>query len=319
MASKHQLKNKIRVTANIKQITRAMQMVAAAKMRKSEGVALRARPYAKKALALLRNVLRYALGEELTSPYFGARKGAQKICFVVVTSDRGLCGAYNSGVLRAATKFIESHRDAELLHVLPIGRKAKEFFAKRPVELRHGAGLVTMPNAFTNFSEIATLYDAKPVSDWLIKQYQDGVYTNIVFCSTNFVSALLQRVEIHEVLPLTFPELERIVAGIVPKAGLYAELAKAETDMPERYYKFEPSYQKVFETLVLALLKVEILHLIFESNASEHAARMVAMKSATENAENIMKTLQQALNKARQESITQELVEMASAKDAMAA
>src|SRR3989338_6617942 len=149
MASKHQLKNKIRVTANIKQITRAMQMVAAAKMRKSEGVALRARPYAKKAMALLCNVLHYALREELKSPYFGSRKGAQKICLVVVTSDRGLCGAYNSGVLRASVKFVESNAGAERCHVLPIGRKAKEFFAKRNV---------IMPTAFTNFSEIATLY-----------------------------------------------------------------------------------------------------------------------------------------------------------------
>lgn len=308
MASKHQLKNKIRVTANIKQITRAMQMVAAAKMRKSEGVAMRARPYAKKALALLRNVLNFSLREELKSPYFGKCAGPEKICLVVVTSDRGLCGAYNSGVLRAAAKFVESHKDAETLHILPIGRKAKEFFAKR------GA---TMPASFDHFSEIATLYDVQPVSDWLIAQYQLGTYTKIVFCSTTFVSALVQRVETHEVLPLTLQELEKIVKGIVPKTGRYAELRHV-VEKSEQYYKFEPSYQKIFETLVLALVKVEVLHLIFESNASEHAARMVAMKSATENAEHVMKTLQQALNKARQESITQELVEMASAKDAMA-
>lgn len=308
MASKHQLKNKIRVTANIKQITRAMQMVAAAKMRKSEGVALRARPYAKHALALLRNVLRYAIREELTSPYVGTHEGPQKICFVVITSDRGLCGAYNSSVLRMATKYIEEQKHVDVLHVLPIGRKAKEYFAKRNL---------TMPNSFTNFSEITTLYDVEPVFNWLIAQYQKGAYTNIVFCSTTFVSALVQRVELHEVLPLTLPALEKIVNGIVPKTGRYAELSR-EKETPEDYYKFEPSYQKIFETLILALVKVEILHLIFESNASEHAARMVAMKSATENAEHIMKTLQQALNKARQESITQELVEMASAKDALA-
>ncbi|MDO8584630.1 MAG: ATP synthase F1 subunit gamma [bacterium] len=308
MASKHQLKNKIRVTANIKQITRAMQMVAAAKMRKSEGVAMRARPYAKHALALLRNVLQYALRAELTSPYFGTHEGPEKICLVVVTSDRGLCGAYNSGVLRAAARYIESHKDVEVLHVLPVGRKSKEYFAKRNA---------TMPFAFTNFSEITTIYDAEPVFNWLVEQYQAGAYTKIVFCSTTFISALVQKVEFHEVLPLSLPELEKIVRGIVPKSGRYAELVRVD-EKSEQYYKFEPSYQKIFETLVLALVKVEVLHLIFESNASEHAARMVAMKSATENAENIMKTLQQALNKARQESITQELVEMASAKDAMA-
>ena len=287
-----------------------MELVSAAKMRKSEETALSARPYAKKALNLLRNIARQESKQKVRSPYF-KKKAGSKICLVVVTSDRGLCGAFNSQVLRAALKYINAQQGAKVMDVVAVGKKSRDYFKRAGIQ----------PKAsFYDFSEIATLSDIKPLADWLIAKYHDKEYNRIVFCSTSFISALKQKVGISQVLPLTIKSLENIISNIVPKYGKYSEIQnnkKEEEEETAEVYIFEPSSQAVFDELVLDLIKVAILHLIYESNASEHAGRMVAMKNATENAENVVQTLEKQLNKIRQEEITRELIEMSSAKEAL--
>ena len=307
MISKHHLKSKIKATGNIRQITKAMEMVAASKMRKSEQTALKARPYAKKALSLLRNIASYSVKEKLKSPYFKEGPGS-KICLVVVTSDRGLCGAFNGQVLRLAAKFIREHKTAEALDMVAVGKKSKDYF--------HRIGI--KPKAeFCDFSEIATLYDVQPLADWIIERFQKKEYNRVVFCSTLFISALKQRVELNQALPLTITELTKIIDNITPKYGKYSEIRGKEQEAESGFYLFEPSAQSVFDRLVLDLIRVAILHLIYESNASEHSSRMMAMKNATENAENILEDLSRRLNRARQEEITRELTEISSAREAL--
>jgi len=312
MASTRHLRTKVNTVKNIGQITKAMEMVAATKMRKTQEVALRARPYAKYALSLLRSLLLLEGGEELRaqSHFFNpstrfARSRQERVCLVVVTSDRGLCGGFNSQVLRLALKFREEYPESS---IVAIGKKGKEFFERRGIPVL---------KSFSDFSEIVTLADAALVADFLIGEYSQHRHDTIAFCSTQFVSALFQKVELHRVLPITLDELEKTIQGIIPKSGKYSDMQNEEEAIGSVVSLLEPGVKAIFEELVEDLVRVEILHLIFESNASEHSSRMVAMKNATDNAEDLQEELQLLLNKARQGAITQELSEIASAKEAL--
>ena len=305
MAATRQVKEKIRATANIKQITRAMEMVAATKMRKAEETALRARPYAKEAVMLLRSLLLIAQREDLTrhSHYFKKAEGGP-MCLVVVTSDRGLCGSFSANVLRKAARFQEEHPDAD---IVAVGKKAEEFFARRGVKVA---------TSFDGFSSVATLSEVSPLAEWLLSRYQNHTYDTVTFCSTMFVSALVQRTELTELLPLTIEGLQKIIEGIVPARGRYSEPQTGGEEVAGPYL-FEPSPREIFESILSELVRAVILHIIFESNASEHSSRMVAMKNATENAEDLIESLTRQLNKARQAAITQALAEVATAKEAL--
>lgn len=309
MASSRQLKTKLQAVGNIKQMTRAMELVAATKMRKAQEVALGARSYAKKAFALLAHLLGHATREELSSVFWQARKEG-KIALVVVTSDKGLCGSFNSAVLRAAAQKKEELDDEGFVDIVAVGKKGRDFFKAR---------YAVIAADFFQFSDIVTLADISPLAEWILQAYEEKRYDKIVFCSMRFVSALVQRPVTHQVLPLDRTELEKIVEGIIPKTGKYSEVAAKEKEgMRESIpYVLEPSARAVINELVQDLVRVEIVHLIFESNASEHSARMVAMKNATDNAEELLESLTLALNKARQGSITQELAEITSAKEAL--
>ena len=306
MSSNRQLKTKIRAVGNIRQITRAMEMVAATKMRKAQEVALRARPYAKYALSLLRSLLLLEGGEELrVQSHFFKEINRKNPCLVVVTSDKGLCGGFNSQVLRAALKFREEYPDSS---IVTIGKKGKEVFERRGIPVL---------KSFADFSEIVTLADIEPVIQFLIGEYAQHRHDTIAFCSTQFISALVQKVSLYRVLPITIDELEKTIQAIIPKSGKYSDMQNGEEKVGTVVSLLEPNAKVLFEELIEDLIRVEILHLIFESNASEHSARMLAMKNATDNAEDLQEELQLLLNKARQSSITQELSEIASAKEAL--
>src|SRR3989338_805478 len=180
MASTRQLKTKIGAVRNIRQITRAMQMVAATKMRKAQEVALRARPYARKSLALLLHLLKYAEKEE-TQRIFGLNQANAKIALIVITSDKGLAGSFNSAVLRAAARFVEEHGDVD---IVAVGRRGRDFFQGR------GARIAA---EFFQFSDIVTFQDVQPLADWVLQVYERQEYGIIAVCSTQFVSALVQK------------------------------------------------------------------------------------------------------------------------------
>jgi F-type H+-transporting ATPase subunit gamma len=316
MASSRQLRTKIRAVRNIRQITKAMQMVAATKMRRAQEAALHARPYAKKAFSLLLHLLQYAQTEGISGIYLGAndrnnnkREADKPIALVVVTSDKGLAGNFNSAVLRRAIQVKEKLENESFVEIVAVGKKGKDFF-----RARHAV----IAAEFFKFSDIVTLSDITPLMDWIMQAYEQNKYEKIVFCSMQFISALVQKPATHQLLPLEREELQEIIENIVPKTGLYANYKEEVNSTNENLsYILEPSIKEVLDELVRDLIRVMIVHLIFESNASEHSARMIAMKNATENAENLMETLNLQLNKARQAAITQELAEVTTAKEAL--
>lgn len=305
MPSKRSIQDKIRATGNIRQITRAMELVAATKMRKAESVALKARPFAKNAVRLLRNLLSYAKGEQaFLESLLLKRNGKGNTCLLLITSDRGLCGSYNTQVLRAAAKFLKEEND---VRGVAVGKKAATFFQKSGVPL---------DREFFQFSDIASLSDGAPVAEFILSQYEKGSYRKAVSCSTTFLSALSQKAELREILPLSVENLQEMVQGILPQKGMYAR-AEEQEEAGFRPYIIELPFAELFDALLKQLFRVEVLHLLFESNASEHASRMIAMKNATENANDILDTLTLSLNKARQAAITQELAEVSTAKEAL--
>ena len=289
-------------------------MVAATKMRKAQEVALRARPYARKSLALLLHLLKYAEKEE-TQRIFGLNQANAKIALIVITSDKGLAGSFNSAVLRAAARFVEEHGDVD---IVAVGRRGRDFFRNRGLPAgRHGAHIAA---EFFQFSDIVSFGDVKPLADWVLQTYEQQEYGTIAVCSTQFVSALVQRPAVRQIFPLEIEQLRQAVEDIVPKTGKYSELALQEEEIVrDLNYVLEPSREQILQTVVRNLIRVHIAHLVFESNASEHSARMMAMKNATENADRLQEELTLALNKARQTAITQELTEISTAKEALTA
>jgi len=324
MASTRQLKTKIGAVRNIKQITKAMQMVAATKMRKSQEVALNARPYAKKSFSLLLHLLKQSTREEFENVFLPAKAGTvpastastgEKIALVVIASDKGLAGSFNSSVLRVASQWKREQEDVRgrtsTVAIVAVGRKARDFFKKQ------GA---TIAAEFSQFSDIITFADVKPLADCLVQAYKAREYDTIAVCSNQFVSALVQKVETHDILPLQVEELGKIIEGVVPKTGKYSGLAAQEQSVignKELSFVLEPSREEIMRTLVENLIQVEIMYFVFESNAAEHSSRMIAMKNATENANRLGEELTLALNKARQAAVTQELTEISTAKEAL--
>ena len=302
-------------------------MVAATKMRKSQEVALNARPYAKKSFALLLHLLTQAGKEEIESVFMRTQRSrirpgeieADRIALIVITSDKGLAGSFNSSVLRRAVQAKEQLENEGLVEIVAVGKKGRDFFKARDA---------VIAKEFLQFSDIVTYSDVKPIADWVVEAYKAQEYSRMVVCSNQFVSALVQKVEVHDILPLLVEELARTAEGVVPKTGKYSDIAKQEekpassAGAPTRRnqdlsFVLEPSREEIMRTLVENLIQVEIMYFVFESNASEHSARMVAMKNATENAERLGEELTLQLNKARQAAVTQELTEISTAKEAL--
>jgi len=304
MASSRQLKNKIKTVGNIKQITYAMQMVAATKMRKAQETALRARPYAKEALSLLQGLTSHEALEGTKHPLFEERKQG-RTCLVVVTSDKGLAGSFNAQVLRLASLKLKENKETD---IVAVGRKARDYFVSRGI---------TPQAEFLQFSDIVSLHDVRPLTLWILNAFREQEYKNVVVVSTQFVSALVQQAKARQLLPLDLDSLQEAVSSIVPAKGKYAEMKENGKKEEESGHLLEPTPQAIFHTVAESLVEAVMLHYMFESNASEHSSRMVAMKNATENAGSIEEELVLALNKARQASITQELTEISTAKEAL--
>lgn len=309
MSSSRHLKSKIKSVRNIKQITKAVQMVSATKMRRSQEVALNARPYAKKSFILLSHLLKYSETDEKTGVLWQKNKN-KKCALVVITSDKGLAGNFNSSSLRSAWQWKNTKEEEGFeVDIVTVGRKARDFFRTK------NANIVA---EFANLGDLVSFEDTKNLSHWVLDNFKNNEYGSIFVCSNQFISALLQKVGIHQVLPLDKDELQKTIDGIVPKTGKYSEIKEeAHKEENNLSYLLEPAREEIMGDLSENLIRIMIMHFIFESNASEHSARMLAMKNATENAGRLQEELTLKLNKARQAGITQELTEIATAKEAL--
>ena len=291
MANLKELKNRITSVTSTQKITKAMQMVAASKMRRAQQAALSGRPYAQLMNKVLAEVTDKA--GDFTHPLMEART-VERTGVLVVGTDKGLCGALNSNLFREVTQF-----DKDSSEFVAAGRKASQFVARTKRQLAAEFSYKDAPE----FSEARVI--SKFVQQWFLEGKVDRV--DMVF--TNFISTLVQRSEVRILLPLS--EIKAVDAGVEGASGDTA-LERGTTE-----FLFEPGPNDVLGALLPHYLNFQIYQILLEAKASEHSARMVAMKSATDNAQQLIKDLTLEYNKIRQANITREILEISSAAMAL--
>ena len=324
MESPQNLKKRLKSVNNIGQITKAMELVSATKMRKSQQTALDSRPYALAALDLLANlsVLEGIKKNELPE-LFQVRPKIKKVLFVLVASDKGLAGAFNSSVFRKLEKHLETNKEEwkneEKLY-LAVGEKAHNYLAKK---IRPMDGSTVLDEKFSHVGDFTTPEQVKPLADFIVEGYLKNSWDRVVVISTHFLSALKQEPHLRRILPIEFDHIARTVRQIIPERGKFAELIKEHSVnfVPDKTklkeYTIEPEPKKVIETLAKHLLFMQIYHLILEANASEHSARRMAMKTASDNAKELGEDLNLQYNKSRQQKITTEITEISAGAEAL--
>lgn len=287
MPSTQTIKRRIGSVKNTRQITKAMEMVAASKLRKAQEAALRTEEYAKTAQQLLSH-LRQS-GEAYRAPLYEERKVKTRL-FLVLSSDRGLAGAYNSNVFKLLTqKLQESRKAGEKTLVLSVGRQAGNFAAR----LKD----VTSIGTYTDAPDEPDVGYLLPVVNTAVERFLDGKTDAVDVIYTDFVSSVTQTPTSLQLLPAGFETVD------VPESIRLAE--------------FEPSAEEVLNTVTMRLLESQVLRALLAAKASEHAMRRMAMHNATDNASELIDDLTLEMNKARQASITQELAEITSGAEAL--
>jgi len=273
--STKEIKNRIRSMESTKQITKAMEMVAASKLRRAQAQVANSRPYFELLSNTISSIVRS--NRDFSSPYLKPRTG-NKVMYIVIAGDRGLAGGYNSNVLKMVMAEI-ADKDAV---VLPIGKKAVEFFRTRKV-----------PALSENFAEVAEISvgDCFSISKMLSKAYLNGEFDEVRIAYTNFVSVISQVPSTKQLLPLVLPENEE-------KAPYTSDII------------YDPNNEEVFAAVVPEYLGGIVYGAICESRASEQAARRTAMDSATSNAEEMIADLSLKFNRARQAAITNEIIDI---------
>lgn len=309
MPSTKTIKSRIRSVKNISQITKAMEVVSATKMRRSQGFALSSRPYALASLKLLQGLLR-RLPESAALPDILKPRTVRRRALLIVTSDKGLAGAYNASVLRRAEAWIaDQKRSAVPFSLIVVGKKARDYFDRRNVAVDH---------SYTGFGDYARLSETLPIARLILEGFGSGRWDEVDAAYTNFRTTLAQEVALKKILPASEAELKKAAAAFLPERGRFASVAEFREEHRYRHeYVIEPSPAAVLDVLVPQLVRIHIHQIILESNASEHSARMVAMKNASENAGELIGALTLQFNKARQAGITQELVEITAGREAL--
>jgi F-type H+-transporting ATPase subunit gamma len=308
MASARTLKKRIKSTKNIAQITKAMEAVSAVKMRRSQEVAIKARPYALAALEILKNISSDTdLAAAFSHPLLETGKG-EKQALIVITSDKGLCGSFNSNVLRKASDFLKKAQMPT--DVIAVGKRGRDFLRKRGY---------TIASELTGMGDYATSTQTKPLAEKALALFTEGGYSAVFAVYTNFISVLKQEVVVEQVLPFSAENIKKRIDEIIPQRGRYANMPAAlgASGAEHATYKIEPSPAEVLSEILPLLLETNVYHMILEANASEHSARMVAMKNASENAKDLISDLTLVYNKARQANITKELAEISAGAAAL--
>lgn len=302
-----EVKSKIRAIKKIHQVTKAMEAVSAVKMRRSQHSAIEARPFALHSIGLLHRLIEFGSARE--HRLVAQRAEVRTVLMVVVTSDRGLAGALNTYVLkRVHTLMREKGWTKDNVSILAIGKKGFEHFTRR--------GFVVLDH-IERWGEGVALGDPRALADQLIAEYEAEQYDRVILVYSNFESTFVQQPVVRRLLPISFTALEEVIEGIVPARGKYSELTHTALAHAEGEYVYEPSAEAVLDQLLPYLIGVVLYHAVLEANASEHSARMVAMKSASDRARDITKELTLKYNKARQTAITAEVSEITSGIEAM--
>lgn len=284
MATLKAIRRRVASVRNIQQITKAMKMVSAARLRRAQEAAFAARPYAEKLEAVLQNLS--SQGQELTNPLLATRE-EKNIDLLVVTSDRGLCGGFNSNLIRTAEAFIREHAGQKVTLSI-VGRRGHDYFKRRstPIGEHH-----------TDLSGRLTPTLAHDIGVRLSRRFINGESDGVYVLYARFRSAIVQTPTIDRVLPIVAKE-------------------RGATQAPSEYL-YEPQPQELMQSLLNRYIDMLIYRAMLESIASEHGARMTAMDNATNNAVDMISRLTLDMNRARQAGITRELLEIVSTSEAL--
>jgi F-type H+-transporting ATPase subunit gamma len=298
MASAREMRMRIRSVENISQVTRALEAVSASRVRKAEARVMQSRPYADKAWQVLRHLARQP-AREFVHPLMTPRSTVNRALVVMISSDRGLAGAYNTNVLRYTLEnFNQSSVEAGYITV---GRKGREMLHRRGKEI---------VAEFSNLPAEPTFADVSAIGHLAIEEYLSGNFDCVYLVFTDFINLLRQEPHHKQLLPISFEEL--------PLGRESQEPRTITNGGPEPAYIYEPGQQELVESIVPRLTELQVYQAITESLASEHAARMVAMRNATENATELAGALRLEYNKARQQAITSDMLDIAGGAEALA-
>ena len=291
MANLKEIRNRISSVGSTMQITSAMKMVSAAKLKRAQDAIVQMRPYAVKLKEILTNL---SATLDLSENAFSEDREAGKTLIVGITSNRGLCGGFNNNIVKSIKETISTEfNNSDDVHVLCLGKKIRDAY-KRSERFYTNEYLTAREDVyadltFDNISEVATE---------LMELYKSGAFNRIYVVYNRFVNAATQKVETEQFLPIQAPE--------------------SETENPATGdYIFEPSKEEIIEDLIPKSFKVQLFKAILDSNAAEHGARMTAMHKATDNASDLQKELKLSYNKARQAAITNEILEIVGGAEAL--
>jgi F-type H+-transporting ATPase subunit gamma len=288
MPSTIALRRKIKSVRNTRQITKAMQMVAASKMRRAQEAVVNTRAYAELGAEIMERLQKRLAEEQTTSHTLFAQRESNRIILVVITSDKGLAGSYNSNVIKEALAFIKDRSDRSL-RIITIGRKGEEALKRAGIPIEA---------SFTEFPNHPTSNDITPIALLTIKAFIDEQCDQVSVIFTQFHSTIKQTAQVKQILPLT------------------QEISETDHNNETNDYQFEPNPERVLDYVVSRLVEVQLLQTLLESIASEHSARMLAMKNATDNANEMIGDLTLTYNGVRQASITQEIAEISAGANA---
>jgi F-type H+-transporting ATPase subunit gamma len=292
MPSLIDMRRRIRSVRNTQQITKAMKMVSAAKLRRAQDKAIAARPYA----AMLRQILANVAEAAAQSPDSGdnpllAVRPEKRILMLVISADRGLAGGFNGNLLRMALRFAQAHSSEELSFELA-GKKARDFFRKRNVRIS---------GEYIDLFRTVRFEDAERIADSIIERYAEAEIDAVYLFVNEFKSVMASNLATTKLLPLEVPQQASHGTG----AGQTAD------------YIYEQSPGEILATLLPRYIKTQVYRALLESAAAEHAARMTAMEAATKNASEMIDKLTLTMNRVRQASITREIIEIVSGAAAL--
>ncbi|MCK4909795.1 MAG: ATP synthase F1 subunit gamma [Planctomycetes bacterium] len=323
------IKRKIRSVNNIKKITRAMEMVSASKLKKIQGKLMAIRPYSAKLQTIMDNLLTYLPPEAITHPLLKARSSEQldvppqrgearptklggefpeqrtgrkkNIVAVVMSSDKGLCGGYNANLLKTAGRFVAEQNETDI-KIMALGRKSNDYFKKQELEIMA---------SHTQLSTEINFRTVKKMMGPVLASYETRALDEVWLIYSEFVNPMVQKPRVTRFLPmLTAAEIEKRRASASEKED------QPKLDLPYGYL-FEPDPKVILDLIVPRYIEVRFYSIVLEAMASEHGARMMAMRNATKNAEEVIDNLTLTFNKARQASITGELLDIVGGAEAM--
>ncbi|MCK6625619.1 MAG: ATP synthase F1 subunit gamma [Anaerolineae bacterium] len=299
MASLREIRQRIRSVKNIAQITRAMQMVAASKMRRAQEQALASRPYAAKTWEILTHLSAQRGNTEQLHPLLAQRDQVKNVAIILITSDKGLAGAYNGNIIRTTIRFMRSN-NRENASLITVGRKGRDFM------IRFGRKVLA---EFTDLPSRPTSLDIAPIARIAIDGFLAEEFDEVYLAYTDFINTLTQEPTLRLLLPIRPGAVE---------SKVMSEYLGQEITMSTAEYLYEPNPTTLLDTILPRFTELQIYQAFLEARASEESARMVAMRNATENANELIGDLTLVYNKARQDAITKELLDIAGGAEALA-